>query len=90
MKAIGIFAIDSWHLVGGHFPDIRTTQIYDDIADAIDVVMTNVDAYKVEDANHNRITRNDIEKAVTEAKYSTATIHFQYPREGQITIVFER
>ena len=89
MKAIGIFAIDSWHLVGGHFPSVRTTQIYDDIADVINVVMTDVDCYKVEDVNHKRITREDIEEAVKEAKYNTATVHFEYPREGEITIVFD-
>jgi hypothetical protein len=89
MKAIGIFAIDSWHLVGGHFPSVRTTQIYDTIADVIDTIMTNVDAYKIEDVNHKRITREDIEKATEEAKCGTATVHFQYPREGEITIVFE-
>ena len=89
MKAIGIFAIDSWHLVGGHFPSVRTTQIYDSISDAISVVMLDVDSYKVEDANRKRITREDIEEAVAKAKYCTATIHFQYPREGEIIIVFE-
>ena len=88
-KAIGIFAIDSYHMVGGHFPSIRTTNIYDSIDDCLNMLMTSVDSFEIEDANHKRITREDIEHEISVSKYHEATIHFQYPREGQVTIIFE-
>ena len=50
-------------------------------------LMHRVTDYYVEDANHKRITQKDIEEAIKESKYGVATIHFEYPREGQITVV---
>ena len=88
MNYIGIFAIDSWHLTGGHFPSVKATSIYDNLDDCLDSLMCDIDAYHIADGHHHIITREDIIEVVNIDKYGYARIHFEYPREGEVTIIF--
>ena len=88
MNYVGIFAIDSWHLVGGHFPSVYVTSIFDDLNDVLDKLMISVKSYSLETANHTPITREMLEEEVKNAKYNNIRIHFEYPREGEIQIQF--
>ena len=84
---VGYFAIDNWHMVGGHFPSVKPTSIYDNLDECLDILMRDVDSYRIEDSHHKRITREDIVAAVNANKYGYACIHFEYPREGEVTII---
>lgn len=88
MKAIGIFAIDSWHLDGTHFPSVKVSAIHDNIDDVFDWLMKSVKAYDLQLANHEPITREMLQEKFNNAKYSNVVIHFEYPREGEIRIKF--
>lgn len=84
----GYFAIDNWHLANGqHFPDVRPTNIYVLVEELIDELMKLVKHYDLEDANHKIIDRKYIEDKVNAEKYAITRIPFDYPREGEITIV---
>ena len=90
MKAIGIFAIDSWHLTGGHFPSVSVSCISDDINYVFDYLMNYVESYHLEKENHTPITREMLQIEFNNEKYSNVRIHFYYPREGDLQIEFER
>lgn len=90
MKAVGIFAIDSWHIVGGHFPSVSVSCIYDDINDVFDWLMHYVEIYSLQGENRTPITREMLEKEFNKTKYTNVRIHFYYPREGDLQIEFER
>ena len=90
MKAVGIFAIDSYHLTGGHFPSVAVSCIRDDINDVFDWLMHYVEVYPLKLENHKPITREMLEEEFNNAKYSNVRIHFYYPREGDLQIEFER
>lgn len=90
MKAVGIFAIDSWHLTGGHFPSVSVSRIHDDINDVFNYLMRYVESYRLERENHTPITREMLEEEFNNEKYSNVRIHFYYPREGDLQIEFER
>ena len=84
----GYFAIDSWHLANGqHFPDVRPTNVYALVSDLIDELMELIKFYDLEDSNHNVIDRKYIEDKFKASKYVLTRIHFDYPREGEITII---
>jgi len=85
---VGLFAIDSWHLVGGHFPSVDMSAIYENLDDVLDYLMNIIQAYKPETANHTPITRGMLEEEIKNAKYHNARIKFEYPREGEIQIQF--
>lgn len=90
MKYVGVFAIDSWHLTGGHFPQVSVSLIYDDIDDVLDWVMERVNSYQLTLDNGTPITREMLKERVESTKYYSVQIHFERPREGEIIIRFEK
>lgn len=88
MKYVGIFAIDSWHMVGGHFPSVNVTPIYDDLNDVLDSLMNYVNSYNLKTDKDTPITREMVIQEIESAKYHNVRIKFYYPREGEIQIQF--
>jgi hypothetical protein len=89
MKYVGVFAIDSWHLTGGHFPNVSVSFIYDDINDVLDWIMDRVNSYQLTLDDGTSITREMLKERVERTKYRYVQIHFEHPREGEIIIRFE-
>lgn len=87
MKAIGIFAIDCWHLANGvHFPKVDTSNIID-YEDAIDWLVNIATDYDIRDNKGKKITRGYIAEATNE---DGARIFFSYPREGYLILRQEK
>jgi hypothetical protein len=85
MKYCAIFAIDSWHLNGVHFPSVDCSTIYDNQDEVIDWVVLICNSRNVKGLNNNPITRETILEAM-QTKYNVR-IPITYPREGEIIIV---
>ena len=84
----GYFAIDNWHLANGqHFPDVRPTNVYVLVGELLDELMELTKFYELEDSMHNVIDRKFIEDRLNSTDYAITRISFDYPREGEITIV---
>ena len=84
----GYFAIDNWHLANGqHFPDVIPTNICMNVDEVITELVSLTKFYTLEDANHNVIDRKYIEDKFNSSDYKYRRIHFEYPREGEISLV---
>ena len=87
MKAIGIFAIDSWHLANSiHFPEVKTSSITD-FELAVDWLANIAVDYGLRDENGDKITRACI---VEECGKNGARIFFSSPREGYLILRLEK
>ena len=80
----GVFAIDNFHIVGGHFPDVSTTGGYTDINDVIKKISNWASKYPIKDDKNIIIDEKYIKEHSKEDGYCNIT--FQYPREGKIII----
>lgn len=89
MNYVGVFAIDSWHLANGiHCPSVDVSLIFDNLDEVLDWSMDRVDTYRLKLEDGTPITREMLKEKIESAKYLSTRIHFEYPREGEITIRF--
>ena len=80
-----VVAIDSWHLTGGHFPDVREVRTCGSLDEVLDKIEHTLDSYKPELYDRTSVTKDYIkEKWNDERNY--LRIAFDYPREGVVLI----
>lgn len=87
MKAIGIFAIDSWHLDGTHFPEVKTSGIKE-YNIAINFLVDMAEIYGLRNTEDNKVINKKV--IMEHLEHNMKKISFDYPREGYLILCQEK
>lgn len=80
-----VVAIDSWHLTGGHFPDIREVRTCTSLNEVLNKIENTLKLYKPKLYDETTVTKEYIESKWNDEK-GHLRIAFDYPREGIVII----